>query len=546
LSCFFLSCFFLDELLATDGVMLVVIGFFGAGSRQVSLWVRCMGAVDFEGILAQKTAASPAVGLRKPRVMQEGMRERDRLVGLENSELLAGLSDLVRRSNELTGDVLAHLAELEERKLHLELGFTSTFAYCVEALGMSEGAAGRRVTAARVCRRFPEAFGLVAAGELHLSALCELAPRLNSENASELFEACRRKTRRQVEGVLAARIPRPDVREQIRRLPVRAGVPFPMTESRTSERDETQQEAFAQSAATEQQPGAASAEAAGISGVPQPGAVGASGPSRGGAAVPRRRELEALSADRFGVHFTADVELRYLIERARAVASHRLPKGDLASLMKLALTTFVQQEEKRRFAVGGKPRKAASVGGKPRKAAAGASRKITIGRKKSAGTKGAAVEASVLRGNETPREDDAMATSPGGASLKSKQPCRTVGLSQLGTRGRYIAAAVRREVYLRDCGRCSFVSADGRRCGARAFLEFDHIEPWAVLGASVADNLRLRCRAHNGLHARNCFGALHIAGKITARRREAQLRITSLTLRREVWTDATTRPRVGT
>ena len=29
---------------------------------------------------------------------------------------------------------LAHLAELEERMLHLELGFPSLFAYCVEAL----------------------------------------------------------------------------------------------------------------------------------------------------------------------------------------------------------------------------------------------------------------------------------------------------------------------------------------------------------------------------------------------------------------------------
>src|SRR6478736_2879137 len=49
----------------------------------------------------------------------------------------------------------------------------------------------------------------------------------------------------------------------------------------------------------------------------------------------RARELEPLSADRFGVHFTADAELRDLIERARALASHRLPNGDLASLMKL-------------------------------------------------------------------------------------------------------------------------------------------------------------------------------------------------------------------
>src|SRR5258708_33437726 len=135
--------------------------------------------------------------------MQEGMRERYRLVGLGNSELLAGLSDLVRRSNELTGDVLAHLAELEERKLHLELGFTSTFAYCVEAFGMSEGAAGRRVTGARVCRRFPEAFALVARGELHLSALCELASHLNLENASHVVDAWRRKNRPQIEKPIA-------------------------------------------------------------------------------------------------------------------------------------------------------------------------------------------------------------------------------------------------------------------------------------------------------------------------------------------------------
>ena len=192
-------------------------------------------------------------------------------MGLQNSELLAGLSDLVRRSNELTGDVLAHLAELEERKLHLELGFRSTFAYCVEALGMSEGAAGRRVTGARVCRRFPEGFARVARGELHLSALCELGPHLKPENASELFEACRRKTRRQIEGLLAARFPRPDVREQIRRLPVQAGMPGAVIAGQTSsqaqlsEADELRKVAGAQPEVKGQRQEAASAEMTGIS-----------------------------------------------------------------------------------------------------------------------------------------------------------------------------------------------------------------------------------------------------------------------------------------
>jgi len=88
-----------------------------------------------------------------------------------------------------------------------------------EALAMSEGSAGRRVTAARVCRRFPEAFGRVARGELHLCALCALAPHLNEANSTELFGAYTGNTRRQIEQLLAARSPRPDVREQIRRLP---------------------------------------------------------------------------------------------------------------------------------------------------------------------------------------------------------------------------------------------------------------------------------------------------------------------------------------
>src|SRR5689334_11745192 len=149
------------------------------------------------------------------------MSVRYHLRGLGNSELLAGLSALARQSNELTAQLLAHLVELEERMLHLELGFPSLFSYCVEVLGMSEGAAGRRVAAARVCRRIPGVFERVAQGQVHLCALCALASHLTTDNATELLDACRGKTRRRVEELLAVRFPRPDAREQIRRLPAR-------------------------------------------------------------------------------------------------------------------------------------------------------------------------------------------------------------------------------------------------------------------------------------------------------------------------------------
>ena len=74
-------------------------------------------------------------------------------------------------------------------------------------------------------------------------------------------------------------------------------------------------------------------------------------------------------------------------------------------------------------------------------------------------------------------------------------------------RKRHIAAEVRREVWVRDLGRCTFVSTAGRRCNERRFLEFDHVEPVARGGRATVDGIRLRCRAHNQYEAERAFGA---------------------------------------
>ncbi|HSC29933.1 MAG TPA: HNH endonuclease signature motif containing protein [Vicinamibacterales bacterium] len=71
--------------------------------------------------------------------------------------------------------------------------------------------------------------------------------------------------------------------------------------------------------------------------------------------------------------------------------------------------------------------------------------------------------------------------------------------------GRHIPAAVRRAVWLRDEGRCAFVGRTGR-CHEIAFLEFHHVAPYAAGGAATADNIELRCRAHNQHEARLFFG----------------------------------------
>lgn len=72
---------------------------------------------------------------------------------------------------------------------------------------------------------------------------------------------------------------------------------------------------------------------------------------------------------------------------------------------------------------------------------------------------------------------------------------------------RHIPATIRRTVRERDEGRCTYVTADGHRCEARKFLEYDHKLPVARGGTSTVDNVRLRCRAHNQLEAERVFGA---------------------------------------
>jgi hypothetical protein len=74
---------------------------------------------------------------------------------------------------------------------------------------------------------------------------------------------------------------------------------------------------------------------------------------------------------------------------------------------------------------------------------------------------------------------------------------------------RHVPAAVRREVWKRDRGQCAFIGG-ARRCTERGFLEFHHVVPFAEGGPTTAENLQLRCRAHNVFEAEQHFGPLFV------------------------------------
>ena len=129
-----------------------------------------------------------------------------------NAVLERNLRSRVAKNRIDTADMLADMAEVDARKLYVPAGFPSMYFYCVEGLEMSADSAYKRIRAARAARRFPDIFDAIADGRLHLSAVVMLAPHLTENTADELLKAAaKRKTKAEIDAILAKRFPKPDV-----------------------------------------------------------------------------------------------------------------------------------------------------------------------------------------------------------------------------------------------------------------------------------------------------------------------------------------------
>lgn len=119
---------------------------------------------------------------------------------------------------------------------------------------------------------------------------------------------------------------------------------------------------------------------------------------------------------------------------------------------------------------------------------------------------GPAVEALI---RELEKEKFAATDRPSGLDT-------TCGAARV-VKSRHIPADVKRAVWERDGGACTFVSDDGHVCGSRWMVEFDHVQEVGRGGEATVDNVRLLCRAHNQLCAERTYGP----GFMEQKRREA-------------------------
>src|SRR5881296_1747906 len=138
---------------------------------------------------------------------------------LSDRRLLDEVKRLAARERDVTAELIAHLAEIEERGLHHAEGFGSMFLYCRQVLLLSEHAAYGRIEAARAARKFPVILEMLAEGSLNLTAVGLLGRHLTRDNYRAVLAEAKGRSKSEVEELLARLHPQPDVPSSIRKLP---------------------------------------------------------------------------------------------------------------------------------------------------------------------------------------------------------------------------------------------------------------------------------------------------------------------------------------
>ncbi len=133
-----------------------------------------------------------------------------KIAELSSGDLDDAARALAHEARSSTARLIAHLAEIDARREHLLWGYKSLFDYCVRALGLSEGAVWTRIQVAKVCRRFPQVLVALSKGKIHLTAASQLAPHLSEENVDDLIQRAQGRSKRQLQGLLAALAPKPE------------------------------------------------------------------------------------------------------------------------------------------------------------------------------------------------------------------------------------------------------------------------------------------------------------------------------------------------
>jgi hypothetical protein len=132
---------------------------------------------------------------------------------LSNTELIEKLSAAVKLERRTTAEILELIREIERRRLYLEQGHTSLFAYLSKGLGYSPPSAQRRIESARLLEKIPHLKTEISEGNLNLMQTSLLAQGLRnvekSVNAVDIVEKIKGQNVYKTQIILAQELDQP-------------------------------------------------------------------------------------------------------------------------------------------------------------------------------------------------------------------------------------------------------------------------------------------------------------------------------------------------
>jgi 5-methylcytosine-specific restriction endonuclease McrA len=351
---------------------------------------------------------------------------------------------------------------------------------------------------------------MLAEGAIHLTGLLLLAPHLTPDGHAVLLARARFRTKREIECLVAEIAPRPDIAARVEPLGLRPTAVTDLWQAYTASLRGPVRDlspgvgpGHAPPAMFDESDAVEHIKAASVTRSAEPELDGRPRPARSAelADVEASEAGESVSKSRlqlrYRIEFAASQEYVDRLEEARNLLQHQLPSREIAQIHERAMAFFVEHLRKRRQAAvrsrfapkGPVPERASPTSGGPAPA-----RVVSEARE-------SAPERVVPECGEP---------TPGPATSGSGRPALEGPRRGAMVRGRYVPVALRRAIWKRDLGRCTFKDARGHRCRERAGLEIHHEHAFAFGGASSLDNLRLLCRAHNALLAERDFGREHM------------------------------------
>lgn len=139
---------------------------------------------------------------------------------LSDSNLHLAVKNLTKEERRLTKIIIEHIAEVDRRKIFLTMGYSSLFAYLTCEIGYSEGAAQRRIDAARLLQVVPEILEKIENGKIHLGQITKMqkicrqvkresGARVNLDLQKQILVKLENKSSAQTDLILAQEFHRP-------------------------------------------------------------------------------------------------------------------------------------------------------------------------------------------------------------------------------------------------------------------------------------------------------------------------------------------------